>query len=290
MSETNPGRAVPANPDSTAELVREYYNRGAQVEWRRLSKDPYHRLEFETTLHFLAQYLPESGLVLDAGGGPGRYTLALARRGYELVLLDVAPENIALARRLIKRAGLRRKVKDTLAGSMVDLSCFPDASFDAVLCTGGPLSHILDAGEREKAVSELVRVAKPKAPLFVSVIGRLGLLVTELIQMPEEIALPFFKPMRDSGDYFGGRGFTACHFFLPEELQEVFSRQPVEILAMAGLEGISSHHPRELNRLAKNETRFAAWLETHYLTCTHPSVVGLSEHMLIVVRKWKRDT
>ena len=54
---------------------------------------------------------------------------------------------------------------------------------------------------------------------------------------------------------------------------------------MAGLEGISSHHPRKLNQLAKNEKRFAIWLETHYQTCTHPSVVGLSEHILIVCRK-----
>jgi len=54
---------------------------------------------------------------------------------------------------------------------------------------------------------------------------------------------------------------------------------------MAGLEGISSHHSRELNQLAKDEHRFQSWLETHYQTCTHPAVVGISEHMLIVCRK-----
>jgi hypothetical protein len=54
---------------------------------------------------------------------------------------------------------------------------------------------------------------------------------------------------------------------------------------MAGLEGISAHHSRELNRLAKDENRFQSWLEMHYQTCTHPAVVGVSEHMLIVCRK-----
>jgi hypothetical protein len=54
---------------------------------------------------------------------------------------------------------------------------------------------------------------------------------------------------------------------------------------MAGLEGISSHHDKKLNQLAKNPQRWPIWLETHFQTCTHPAVVGMSEHMLIVCRK-----
>ena len=80
-------------------------------------------------------------------------------------------------------------------------------------------------------------------------------------------------------------GFTACHFFLPEELRTAFELPYVEILEMAGLEGISTHHSRHLNLLAKNPERWKIWLETHLQTCTHPSVVGISEHMLIVCRK-----
>ena len=62
--------------------VRKYYRDSGSEEWRRLVKDPYHRLEFDTTLHFLERYLPPSGGILDAGGGPGRYSIELARRGY----------------------------------------------------------------------------------------------------------------------------------------------------------------------------------------------------------------
>ena len=54
---------------------------------------------------------------------------------------------------------------------------------------------------------------------------------------------------------------------------------------MAGLEGISSSHRKELNRIAKNEERWKIWHATHLKTCTHPAVVGTSEHMLIVARK-----
>jgi ubiquinone/menaquinone biosynthesis C-methylase UbiE len=269
----------------TEKRVREYYTGCVQKEWRRLIKDTYHRLEFETTLHFLERYLPKTGLVLDAGGGPGRYTIELAKRGFEVVLLDMTPANLEFARRQIKRAKLQDKVANIVEGSIVDLSQFADETFEAVICLGGPLSHVLEHDKREKAISELIRVTKRGGPLFVSVMGRLSLLVVELTMFQYEIEMPHFVQIRDNGGYGGEYGFTACHFFLPEELHEAFKEKGVEIVEMAGLEGISSHHAWKVNRLAKDEKRWKIWLETHYQTCTHPAVVGMSEHMLIVSRK-----
>jgi hypothetical protein len=61
--------------------VGEYYAGNVRKEWRRLVGNPYQRIELATTLHFLELHLPAHGQVLDAGGGPGRYTLELAARG-----------------------------------------------------------------------------------------------------------------------------------------------------------------------------------------------------------------
>jgi 2-polyprenyl-3-methyl-5-hydroxy-6-metoxy-1,4-benzoquinol methylase len=269
----------------TDALVKDYYSNQVRAEWRRLVKDAYHRLEFETTLHFLNKYLPPYGFVLDAGGGPGRYTLELAKKGYDVVLLDATQANLDFAKRMIKRHGLQTKVKQISTGSIVDLSQFNDGTFDAVLCSGGPLSHVLDPHQREEAISELVRVGKPGAPILVSVMSRLAVMVVILTESQAEIDMPHFKLLCDTGDYLGERGFTACHFFLPEEFRQAFSRPDVQILEMAGLEGISSSHNRPLNQLAKDEKLYPTWLDTHLQTCTPPSVVGMSEHMLIVCRK-----
>jgi 2-polyprenyl-3-methyl-5-hydroxy-6-metoxy-1,4-benzoquinol methylase len=266
-------------------LVKEFYTNQVHQEWRRLVKNAYHRLEFETTLYYLDKYLPQKGLILDAGGGPGRYTLELAKKGYDVVLLDATQANLDFAKRQIKRHGLQSMVKEITAGSIVDLSKFGEATFEAVLCIGGPLSHILEPHDRELAISELVRVVKPGAPIFVSVIGRLAVLVVILMEESDEIEMPHFQQILQTGDYLGGHGFTACHFYLPEELREEFTREDVHILELVGLEGLSVSHIRELNRLAKNEIRYRIWLDAHYQTCTHPAVVATSEHMLIVCRK-----
>jgi len=276
-----PGKAS----SSTEAQVRDYYTGQVRQEWRRLDRNAYRRVELQTSLHFLEKHLPPQGLVLDAGGGPGRYTIELAKRGYQVVLLDVTPGNLEFARRQIKRAGVQDRVVGIAEGSIVDLSRFADNTFDATLCLGGPLSHVLSARQRNKAISELIRVTRNGAPLFVSVIGRLGLLVYELTDAQYEIEMPLFTQIRDTGDYRGGHGFTACHFFLREELRAAFHDQGVTVVEMAGLEGIGTGQRQKVNLLAKNEKRWQVWLETHYRTCTHPAAVGISEHMLLICRK-----
>jgi 2-polyprenyl-3-methyl-5-hydroxy-6-metoxy-1,4-benzoquinol methylase len=84
-------------------LVKNYYTGYVRKEWRRLIKDAYHRQEFETTLHFLKKHFPKRGLILDAGGGPGRYTVTLASKGYEMVLFDMTPANVEFASDLMPK-------------------------------------------------------------------------------------------------------------------------------------------------------------------------------------------
>ena len=268
------------------EMVKEWFTKTARGEWRRLQKDPYHKIEFIVTMHFLEKYMPKHGLVLDAGGGPGRYTIELAKRGYNVVLFDFVPEMLELAKKRIRRAGVLRKVRQFVQGSVEDLSMFPKERFDAVLCLGGPLSHLLNAEQREKAAKELVRVAKKDTPIFVSVISRIGLLRSILIRFPHE--MQYAKHHWEVGDYvpgLQGEGFTVAHWFLPEELCELFEKQDVKILEMAGLERLSSHHRKETNKLYKDQEKWKMWMEILLETCTHPSVVGSSEHFLLVCRK-----
>jgi len=237
-------------------------------------------------MHFLEKYLPKHDLVLDAGGGPGRYSIELAKRGHDVVLLDLVPEMLKIAKRRIKRASVQERVRQIVQGSVVNLSMFADETFDAVLCLGAPLCHLLNVKQREKAAAELLRVAKRNAPLFVSVISRIGLLKTILVDFPHE--MEYAKHHLEVADYIPGlqgKGFTAAHWFMPEELCELFEKQGVKILEMAGLEGLSSHHEKETNRLFKNKEKWEMWMKILLETCTHPSVVGSSEHFLLVCRK-----
>jgi SAM-dependent methyltransferase len=67
--------------------------------------------------------------VLDVGCGPGRHSLALARRGLDVVGVDLSPDFVALAREAAAAEGLaaRFEVRDVRALTY-------DGEFDAVLC------------------------------------------------------------------------------------------------------------------------------------------------------------
>ena len=129
-----------------------------------------HRTEFAVTLCALDEHLPPPPAhVLDCGGGPGRYSIALAQRGYTVTLFDLSPELLAMAREKVAEAGV------TLAsfeqGTATNLTRFPDDTFDAVLVMG-PLYHLLDESDRRQALAEAYRVVKPGGPVFAAFIAR----------------------------------------------------------------------------------------------------------------------
>jgi ubiquinone/menaquinone biosynthesis C-methylase UbiE len=169
--------------------VAEVYNNNPEREWERLTKDPYHTLEFAVTWHYLQEYLPPNGQILDAGGGPGRYALRLCQAGYEVVLLDISSGLISVAQDRFKAEpeSVQKRLLEFLVGDIQDLSSLDTNRFDAVLCLGGPLTHISDEAGRYQALSELVRVAKPGAIVCLSVMGYWAVLRTIMARFSDEL-------------------------------------------------------------------------------------------------------
>jgi len=272
-------------------IVKEFYDKIAEREWKRLTQDAYHRLELIVTTHFLEEYLPKTGLVLDAGGGPGRYTVELAKKGYDVILLDLSPKCLELARRKIARARVENRVKQVVEGSVTDLSMFQAEQFDAVLCLG-PFSHLLEERDRDRAASEIVRVAKQGAPLFISVISLYGVFRTVLQRLPHELTDPDDAEMFETGVHRSHgirhpkeRGFPDAYFWHPKALEKLFENKGVETLKVATCEGLSSHLQGPTNKLYKDKEKWTKWLEIVLNTCADPVLLGMGEHFLYVGQK-----
>jgi len=237
-------------------------------------------------VHFLKKYLPKKGLILDAGGGPGRYTIELVKLGYNIILLDLTPELLEIAKKMVKKEKVKSKVKDIIQGSIDDLSKFDNNTFDAVVCLGGALSHIVTKKHRNKAINELIRVARKNAPIFTSVIGRIAMCINSINYLWSEMlnAPAVYRKYTIKGDYSGRYGFAPTHFYLPEELENEL-REKTKVLKMVGLEGIFSAHEKRYNKVHKLKKYNKILWKTHLKTCTHPSVVGISEHFMIICKK-----
>ena len=205
MSDWNPSR------------VSEYFDDYGEREWERFENGTTPGPSMTTLTRMLEGYVRPGDKVLDAGAGPGRFTLELLRLGAHVTALDISPGQLEL---------LRARVPDVEAvvGDITDLSRFADGSFDATVCYGGPVSYVGDLADR--AVAELARVTKPGGYVLVSVMGFGGAVIHFASYMVElarrdgtarsqEIARTRFLPEGV------GYGHLAMRLYLWEELEEL---------------------------------------------------------------------
>lgn len=144
--------------------------------------------------------LPEDGRpirVLDAGGGGGKFNVRFAERGHHVTVLDISPGMVERARAaFVERDLLSRG--DFHVGDVLALP-FADASFDLVFCEGDPVSYCLD--QHPKALSELVRVAKPGAPIILGIDNRYAHFLGALMGGAEDKAMGVLRDGRSLCPY-----------------------------------------------------------------------------------------
>jgi SAM-dependent methyltransferase len=269
---------------------RRFYDAYGHAEWPRLETGIDGCLEFEETTTALETYLPDSGHILDAGGGSGRYAVWLAERGYEVTLLDISRQQVSIARDKAAERGVASEIS-IFQGSITDLGFGAD-TFDATCCLGGPLSHILDETGRANAVSELRRVSVQDAPVFVSVMGLLGMLQLYLSTGYQLRVLPELWEHGDYDDnllseYDYEHPFADTHFFRRAELETLLSEEGLSVMDVIGLEGLGSlYHDKGIreNVADMDIDERTALEETIHATNSDPTVADLSIHMLAVAR------
>lgn len=263
-----------------------YYDRLGEGEWDRLDRAFDNRLELETTLDYLEKHLPETGRVLDVGGGAGRYAAWLAERGYEVTLVDLSRGQLDAAETKLTDMGLDNRVRFQ-KGDVRNLEFDSDA-FDAALCLGGAVSHVTDESERETAGSELCRVTRAGGPVFVSVMGLLcvlQVLVQEAGKHPDD-ETELLSDLASRGTYDQtllekyDREPTsfACHYFRADELESLLESVGLDVRTLVGLEGVASHRRDDFD----DTERTKPVREVVRMLREDRAVVDFSSHILAV--------
>lgn len=262
--------------------VESFYNNNAEREWERLER---HRTEFAVTMRAFEDYLPRPpATILDIGGGPGRYSIALTQQGYSVTLLDFSSGLLEFARDKAAESGV--ELVGYVHADATDLDEIGADSYDVVLLMG-PLYHLLRMAERRDAVSEAYRVLKARGLLFASFISRYAGVrwaakygpnwIVDAAQSVEDLLVTGINRPPPDG------GFTDSYFAHPSEIAPLMKNggfEPVEVLAC---EGVVSMIEEEINELM-GET-WEAWVNMNYLLGKDPTVHGAAEHLLCVARK-----
>ncbi|MGE3956941.1 MAG: class I SAM-dependent methyltransferase [Vicinamibacterales bacterium] len=260
--------------------VAEFYNSDPAREWRRLDE---YRTEFAVTMRALRDFLPAPpGNVLDVGGGPGRYAIALAQHGYAVTLVDVAEQNIEFARG--RAAEAEANVTGYLVGDARDLSSLTDGGFDAVLLLG-PLYHLLDEADRRRAVAEARRVLAPGGTIAAAFLCRFAPFRFSAQALPRWVMHHADRAERilTTGIDDRPQSFTHAYLSRPDEIEPFMRSSGFEMRALVGCEGITAGHDRLVNELQGEA--WEHWVSLNYRLGQDRLLHGASDHLLYVGQK-----
>ncbi len=273
-----------ADASRDADEVAAYYAQG--LERDRLSSSA-GALELARTQVLLERYLPAPpAIVADVGGGPGRYTVWLAERGYHVHLVDPVPLHVEQARAAARGRPVTLASAETGDARALRLA---DASVDAVLLLG-PLYHLRERAERLRALAEARRVCRPGGVIVAAAISRFASTLDGL--RGGYLEDPAFAAVAD-GDRRDGRHrnptgdpayFTTAYFHRPEDLAAELAAAGLAHEATLAVEG-AAWLLADLDTRLADERRRAVLLAALAALEAEPTLLGVSAHLLAVARR-----
>jgi S-adenosylmethionine-dependent methyltransferase len=268
-------------------FVRDYYNSHAENEWNRL-ESPLCKIEFASTISLIEKYFPRKGRICDIGGGPGRYTIELIRRGYEVSLIDISEEEIQLAHDQL--AKLKLSANQLIVGDARDLNVLKSASFDAALLLG-PMYHIIEQVEREGVLHELIRILKPNGIAIIAYLNSWGIMRTGIVDLTQWYKdVTKLRSMVNEHIFKGQSlsGFTECYWSTPEAALREVQKVGLEIVGYAGAEGfVGGMGPLVEQLKINNPDAYDNVVRVAAETCELTQYRDSTDHLHIVVRNRK---
>ncbi|MFE1628250.1 class I SAM-dependent methyltransferase [Brevibacillus reuszeri] len=268
--------------------VVDYYSFFGEREWTRLDREP---LEFLINWHYMKQHLPESGAVLDIGAGPGKYSMQLAKKGFQVTLVDLTPKLVEIARQKATEFGLLHQFQGFHVSDACNLSQFSTESFDASLMLG-PMYHLQKEEDRVTAAYELYRVTKSDGIVFVAFRSRSNHIMSSLMA-PEN-----WKPHHQIDavyDFYQtgifnhaeeGR-FTGAYFYHVDEIRpfmESFGFQTIQLIGSTNIGAVlTPDHWRYWQERGEAEKVMQLLIEA----AKDPALLGMSSHLLYIGKKGK---
>lgn len=238
----------------------------------RLNGSKAARVEFLTTVRAIEDYLRPGDRILDIGAGAGEYSLHFARKGYEVCAVELADANIAAFRRKLRpedKIELRQ-------GNALDLSFYPDESFDIVLLFG-PLYHLHESADRERAIEEAMRVCAPGGKIFFAFITNDMVILTEFM---------YNRRYFTEGDYdkssFRLHDFPFV-FATVDRAREMLRQSGVKILREIAADGVSELLQDRINEM--DDADYGQYLRYHFYISEKPELLGMTNHLLVVGEK-----
>ena len=255
--------------------VIDHYS-GYDEDARLLSR--HGQVEFLTTMRYIRRYLQPGMTVLEIGAGTGRYSQAIADMGHKVSAVELSPKNIE-----VFKSKLKPKQDISISqGNALNLNMHRDKSFDIVLLLG-PLYHLHTDADKQQAISEALRVAKPGGVVFAAHLISDACFLEDFQRNVSEIKGYLDRGEVDPATFEILTPLNVFERVRKEDIDRVMFAFNVEKLHYVAIDMISRLLRNEL--AAMGEEEFALYLNYHFAVCERADMVGVTTHCLEVFRK-----
>jgi len=257
------------------EDVIKYYDN--YDEEHRLVKDRAHNIEYLTTMRYIQKFLKPGAKILEIGAATGRYSITLAKMGYDVTAVDLTPRYVEI----MKCKSRRLKNFQCMVANALDLSMFKDNSFDLVL-NFGPMYHLFNQKDKNKAVKETIRVAKKNGICMFAYISQAAMTINSGLKKHKMCNL--ISIMDKNGRIKDTPKEIFTSFYI-EDFQKLFAKTGTKYITNVATDGISYTMKEYVQSLSKKD--YKLFLDWHFITCERQDQQGYSTHLLYICKKLK---
>lgn len=258
--------------ENKMEEIQRFYHTECKESERLTSQSG--QIEYITTMKYLKMYCQKNLSVLDACAGGGVYSFPLADLGCKVTAGDLIDVNVEHIRS--KNAG-NPKLNHIYQGSVLNLSGFADQSFDVVLNLGS-YYHLCDEADRQKSLSETLRVLKNGGIYVISYINRCANYMAHFEELKDNFS--FLVNYMNKGSI---EDSTLFYSTTPEMIEEDLKNYDLQLLHHIAADGPIFIYKDIVDHMSKKD--FEAFMDIHLNLCDKKSNLGYSEHGFIVARK-----
>ena len=256
--------------------LEDYYG-AYDEEGRLLSR--HGQVEYRTTRKYIDECIRASGAkrILEVGAGMGRYSVALAREGFDVTAVELVAHNIEL---------LKRKLDGTESitvrqGNALDLSAFGDDSFDLTLLLG-PMYHLYTKEDKLRALSEALRVTRPGGYLLVAYCMNEPTVIQYVFGLNKLGEILEFQMLTDDWHCIS-EPKDLFELIRTEEIAELDRALGAERIKLVAADGATNYMRDKID--AMDDDTFEKWLAYHFCICERQDLIGASHHTLDILRK-----
>lgn len=235
-------------------------------------------VEYLTTMRFIEKYLRPGMRIIEIGAGTGRYSRALAEKGYHVDAVELIEHNIEVFKQHITGDEPVR----IFQGDATDLTAFETNTYDIALLLG-PMYHLYEKDDQLKALSETIRVTKKGGIIFAAYCNNDATMIRFCFQK-EMIKTERYKQLIDPVTFkASSTPEELFQLYRKEDVDKLMSNFKVKRLHYLGTDMATKFIQDNVDRM--DDEMFETYLHYHFFICEREDMVGATHHMLDVFRK-----